>query len=120
MGTVISMHSQKQNDIRLPPEVNRVIFVRNLPYNITGDYLYEIFGKYGTIRQIRIGNSNDTKGSAYVVFEDIFDARAACEHLSGYNVQGRYLILLFHHDTNKDSKEDMTSKEMEVRTLTQK
>ena len=36
--------------IRLPPEVNRIIYVRNLPYKITPDELYDIFGKYGTIR----------------------------------------------------------------------
>ena len=39
--------------IRLPPEVKRVIFVRNLPYKITPDELYDIFGKFGAIRQIR-------------------------------------------------------------------
>lgn len=36
--------------MRLPPEVNRIIFVRNLPYKITADELYDIFGKYGVIR----------------------------------------------------------------------
>ena len=39
--------------IRLPPEVNRIIYVRNLPYKITSEELYDIFGKYGPIRQIR-------------------------------------------------------------------
>lgn len=40
--------------IRLPPEVNRVLYVRNLPYKITSDEMYDIFGKYGAIRQIRV------------------------------------------------------------------
>ena len=39
---------------RLPPEVNRILYVRNLPFNITGEELYEVFGKYGAIRQIRM------------------------------------------------------------------
>ena len=39
---------------RLPPEVNRILYVRNLPYNITGEELYDVFGKYGAIRQIRM------------------------------------------------------------------
>jgi len=39
---------------RLPPEVNRILYVRNLPFNITGAELYDVFGKYGAIRQIRM------------------------------------------------------------------
>ena len=38
---------------RLPKEVNRVLYVRNLPYKITAEEMYDIFGKYGAIRQIR-------------------------------------------------------------------
>ena len=36
---------------RLPPEVNRVLFVKNLPFKTTTE---ELFGKYGPIRQIRV------------------------------------------------------------------
>lgn len=46
------MSRQKAN-IRLPPEVNRIIYVRNLPYKITSEEIYDIFGKYGGIRQVR-------------------------------------------------------------------
>jgi pre-mRNA branch site protein p14 len=31
-----------------------ILYVRNLPYNITADEMYSIFGKYGAIRQIRL------------------------------------------------------------------
>ena len=57
---------------RLPPEVNRILFVRNLPFKITAEDMYEIFGKYGAIRQIRIGVEKKTRGTAFVVYEDIF------------------------------------------------
>lgn len=40
--------------VRLPPEVNRILYVRNLPYKITAEEMYDIFGKYGAIRQIRL------------------------------------------------------------------
>ena len=49
--------------------------------------LYQLFGKYGAIRQIRVGHTKDTRGTAYVVYEDIFDAKNAVDHLSGFNVQ---------------------------------
>lgn len=80
---------------RLPPEVNRILFVRNLPYKISSEELYDVFGKYGAIRQIRVGTSKETRGTAFVVYEDIYDAKQACEHLSGFNLLGRYLIVLY-------------------------
>jgi RNA recognition motif-containing protein len=53
---------QKRANLRLPPEINRVLYVRNLPYKITAEEMYDIFGKYGAIRQIRLGNTPDTRG----------------------------------------------------------
>ena len=87
--------SAKRN-VKLPPEVNRVLYVRNLPFNITGEEMYDIFGKYGAIRQIRLGDTKSTKGTAFVVYEDIFDAKNAVDHLSGFNVANRYLIVLYN------------------------
>ena len=79
-------------NVRLPPEVNRVLYVRNLPYKITSEEMYDIFGKYGAIRQIRVGNTPETRGTAFVVYEDIFDAKNACDHLSGFNVCNRLVV----------------------------
>jgi len=55
----------------------------------------------------RRGSSKETRGTAYVVYEDIYDAKEAADHLSGFNVANRYLIVLFfgalpsasHHDS---------------------
>ena len=74
--------------------------------------MYDIFGKYGAIRQIRLGCAANTKGTAFVVYEDIFDAKNACEHLSGFNVCNRYLVVLYYQPhkafkkMNKDQKRD--------------
>lgn len=83
-----------------------------MPFKITNDELYEIFGKYGDIRQIRMyeaifivyclfyrGDTNETRGTAFVVYEDIYDAKDAVEHLSGFNVGGRYLVVLYFQAT---------------------
>jgi pre-mRNA branch site protein p14 len=77
--------------------VNRILYVRNLPFKITAEELYAIFGKYGAVYQIRLGDTGkDTRGTAFVVYEDIYDAKAAVDHLSGFNVGGRYLVVLYY------------------------
>ena len=58
---------------KLPPGANRILFVKNLNYTITGEDLYDLFGRYGSIRQIRIGNEQKTRGTAFVVFDDVMD-----------------------------------------------
>merc|ERR1711862_737801 len=95
---------------RLPKEVNRILFVKNLPFKIKPEELYDIFGKFGPIHQIRLGNASDTKGTAFVVYEDIFDAKNACEHLSGFNVANRYLIVLYHQPERMQKQLDVKKK----------
>jgi RNA recognition motif-containing protein len=82
-------------NIRLPPEVNRILYVKNLPYNMKADELYDLFGRYGPIRQIRIGDQPTTKGSAFVIYEDIYDARNALERLQGFKVLDRFLVVQY-------------------------
>lgn len=47
--------------------------LQNLNYKTKGDDLYDLFGKYGAIRQIRLGVEAKTKGTAFVVYEDVMD-----------------------------------------------
>jgi pre-mRNA branch site protein p14 len=105
-----------RTNVRLPPEVNRTLYVRNLPFNISPEELYDIFGKYGALRQVRLGDAKATKGTAYVTYEDIFDAKHACEHLSGFNVANRYLIVLYYQPA-KAAKKDLEAKEREIQEL---
>ncbi|KAJ1650998.1 Splicing factor 3B subunit 6 [Dispira simplex] len=103
--------------IRLAPEVNRILFVRNLPFKVTPEDLYDLFGRYGAIRQIRTGNAPDTKGTAFVVYEDIFDAKTACDHLQGFNLLGRYLIVLYYQPKKVYRKMEIAKKSEEIREL---
>jgi pre-mRNA branch site protein p14 len=66
--------------------------------------MYDIFGKFGAIRQVRLGCNKDTRGSAYVVYEDIYDAKTAVDHLSGFNVANRYLIVLYYNPSRQTKK----------------
>ena len=47
--------------------------------------------------QVRAGFSNSTKGTAFVVFEDVMDAKQACDKLNGFNFQNRYLVGMSRH-----------------------
>lgn len=71
---------------------SRILFVKNINYTTTGADLYELFGKYGAIRQIRIGDGPKTKGTAFVAFEEMVDAKNALDHLNGYHLQERYIV----------------------------
>ena len=114
------MSMNRKQGARLPPEVNRILYVRNLPYKITADEMYDIFGKYGAIRQIRVGNTPETKGTAFVVYEDIFDAKNACDHLSGFNVCNRYLVVLYYQPNKAFKKVDIAKKEADIENMKQK
>ncbi|KAK3329031.1 hypothetical protein B0H66DRAFT_634277 [Apodospora peruviana] len=96
---------------KLGPEVNRALFVKNLSYNVTPEELFDLFGKYGPIRQVRQGIASTTKGTAFVVYEDVMDAKQACDKLNGYNFQNRYLVVLYHQpDKMVKSKEDLEAR----------
>jgi pre-mRNA branch site protein p14 len=100
--------------------VNRILYIKNLPYKITAEEMYDIFGKYGAIRQIRMGNTAETKGTAFVVYEDIFDAKNACDHLSGFNVCNRYLVVLYYQPNKQYKKTDLQKKADELDKMKQK
>lgn len=95
------------------------MFVKNLNYQITGEDLYDLFGRYGSIRQIRLGNEQKSRGTAFVVFDDVMDvgciysvwetnancrkAKNALDHLNGFHLQERYIVVLYHMPAKQDA-----------------
>ena len=70
--------------------------------------MFEIFSKFGAIHHIRLGDAKGTKGTAFVVYENVFCAKNAQERLNGFNVGGRYLTCLYFQPdawANKDGKD---------------
>mmetsp|Transcript_2991 Transcript_2991/g.4984 ORF Transcript_2991/g.4984 Transcript_2991/m.4984 type:complete len:140 (+) Transcript_2991:40-459(+) len=114
MDLAQSVHRHRNQ--RLPPEVNRILYVKNLPYNMKDEELYDLFGRYGAIRQMRKGVTQETKGTAFVIYEDIYEAKSALEALSGFNVKGRYLVVLYHQKDRIQKKKDL----QQERALAQK
>lgn len=103
--------------MRVPPEVSRIVYVRNLPYKISAEELYDIFGKYGAVRQIRRGNAPETRGTAFVVYDDIHNAKNAVDHLSGFNVAGRYLVVLYYSPEKRRRRLEQQREQEELLSL---
>jgi pre-mRNA branch site protein p14 len=118
---ILTFVSRNVEQSKLPPEVNRILYVRNLPFTISAEELYAIFGKYGAVFQIRLGNKDkDTRGTAFVVYEDIYDAKAAVDHLSGFNVGGRYLVVLYYQPAKIQKQAELEEKEKDLQLLRKK
>ena len=85
-----------------------------------------------------MGNTPETRGTAFVVYEDIFDAKNACDHLSGFNVCNRYvsiilvlsktvinfvfryLVVLYYQATKAFEKLDAQKKEADLQKMKEK
>ena len=84
--------------------------------------------------QVRQGIANNTKGTAFVVFEDVMDAKQACDKLHGFNFQNRYLVgkltilcihvsrhltkpVLYHQPEKMKSKEDLDARKENLEQL---
>ncbi|KAI0383775.1 hypothetical protein F5Y04DRAFT_278401 [Hypomontagnella monticulosa] len=91
---------------KIAPEQLPILFVKNLNYEVSSDALWKLFdpGEDGLIRQIRQGISVEAKGTAYVVFWNVMDAKNALEKLNGYNFQNRYLVGAVVASTREDSQ----------------
>lgn len=66
------------------------------------------------------GNTPETRGTAFVVYEDIFDAKNACDHLSGFNVCNRYLVVLYYRSNKAFKGIDIEKKQEEIDALKKK
>ncbi|KAJ1033030.1 hypothetical protein NDA16_000309 [Ustilago loliicola] len=96
---------------------SRILFVKNLNYNTTGADLYQIFGRFGAIRQIRLGDGPKAKGTAYVVYEEMADAKRASDNLNGFHLNEHYIVVLFHMPARLAAKADLARREAELAEL---
>jgi len=67
-----------------------------------------------------VGDRKDTRGTAFVVYEDIYDAKAAVDHLSGFNIGGRYLVVLYYQPAKFEKRADSEQKQKELDELRRK
>ena len=55
-----------------------------------------------------------------MVYEDIFDAKNACDHLSGFNVCNRYLVVLYYQAQKAFKKIDVEKEKEYIEKTKQK
>tara|TARA_R100000027_G_scaffold29244_1_gene21277 strand:- start:12006 stop:12332 length:327 start_codon:yes stop_codon:yes gene_type:complete len=70
------------------------IYVGNLPYNIDGTELEQLFGEYGAVERVYLISDRETgrpRGFGFVTMNDNDEANAAIEALNGHEVDGRAL-----------------------------
>ncbi|KAK2956274.1 putative pre-mRNA branch site protein p14 [Blattamonas nauphoetae] len=63
------------------------------------------------------GNTRETKGTAFVIYEDIYDAKSACDKLNGFSFDKRYLVVLYYSQTKQTKKLDQRRLEAENEKL---
>ena len=63
------------------------------------------------------GDKQETRGTAFVVYEDIYDAKNALDHLSGFNVCGRYLVVIYFKPERMQQKIDNEREKRELEEL---
>lgn len=85
-----------------------IVQVKNLPYSTSTAALYDLFGRYGSINQIRVPKTTgENAGTAIVIYNNMINAERALKELSGVNYNGRYLVSsLFVVDKSKFIAED--------------
>ncbi|SGZ53396.1 CIC11C00000002504 [Sungouiella intermedia] len=69
-----------------------IVLVKNIPYDASTSLLYEVFGKFGHIHQLRISDGLVPQGSCYVVYSELASAKRAARELNGVNFHSRYLV----------------------------
>lgn len=69
-----------------------IVLVKNIPYDASTKLLYDIFGKFGHIHQLRISDGLVPQGTCYVVYSDLQAAKRAARELNGVNFHSRYLV----------------------------
>lgn len=83
----------------------RILLVSGIPSSLfVGEKLYQIFGEYGAIQQLRIGNESATKGCAIIVYELCDAAAAALDALNNYKIEADRFLRISVYDESRDRK----------------
>ncbi|KAI9013318.1 hypothetical protein BC832DRAFT_289532 [Gaertneriomyces semiglobifer] len=85
---------------------SRVVFVGNIPYDLTEPQLVDIFQEVGPVISFRLVFDRETgkpRGYGFCTYPDPETAASAVRNLNGYDVGGRQLRIAFAESDKEDS-----------------
>ena len=62
-------------------------------------------------------HTTSIQNNQHTVYEDIYDAKRAVDHLSGFNVGGRYLVVMYYQPAKFEKRADAELKRKEIEDL---
>ncbi|KAI5850647.1 putative pre-rRNA processing protein Mrd1 [Tricharina praecox] len=85
------------------------IIIKNLPFEVTKADVRSLFGKYGTLRTLRMPKKlgNRTRGFAFAEFVTAREAGNAMEALKDTHLLGRRLVLDYAQTDANDAEEEI-------------
>ncbi|KAL9614819.1 MAG: hypothetical protein Q9167_000729 [Letrouitia subvulpina] len=86
-------------------KAGRIVFVGNIPYNLTEEQIVEICSSVGQVLNFRLVYDSETgrpKGFGFAEFADTDAAASAVRNLNGYQIMGRELRVDYSHVGGKE------------------
>ncbi|WPG97834.1 Nuclear localization sequence-binding protein [Acrodontium crateriforme] len=93
----VAYHQEKAKTASPRQEVEQVnkIYISNLPFSVSEDYLREAFQKFGNVTDINIAKHPDgnPRGFAFVEFSDMSAIEAAIAEMNSTDMEGRRIVV---------------------------
>ncbi|KAL9967948.1 hypothetical protein ACROYT_G026262 [Oculina patagonica] len=94
----IKLRYNPSSDEKIKGDPHKTVFVARLNFNTTEETLFELFGRYGTIKRLRLVKDVKTeksKGYAFVEFSDESEAKGALREAKDerFMVDGRKVLV---------------------------
>ncbi|KIW15756.1 hypothetical protein PV08_05806 [Exophiala spinifera] len=90
----------------MAPGQSRSVFVGNIPFNLSEEYIVKILNYAGTVVKFRLMTNPDTgksKGFGFADFQDADSAANAVRNLNDFEIEGRKIRVDWPHNNEKDS-----------------
>ena len=96
----------------------KVLMVRNIPFQATKKELMQLFGAYGTLKQVRLPKkfqAHQHRGFAFVEFATPKESQAAKDALAQTHLYGRHLVIEYAtENTNNEGINNVSNKKHKV------